>query len=416
MIVSKSRENAILLLLAVIQFVHIVDFMILMPLGPQLMRVYHIDNTDFGYLVAAYTFSAGIAGLLAAFFLDQFDRKRTVIFLMLGFSLGTLGCALANSYEALLFARIIAGFFGGILNAQVYTIISDIVPYERRGNAAGVIMSAFSVASVFGVPMGLKLAEIRDWHLPFEFLTVMAISTLIASGFILPALKEHLKSSSEEIGNESQKGRGIFKAKLRIRIQSFLNLFSEKKHLLAFAFMLVITFSGFSVIPFIANYLVSNLAFQEKDLPLIYLFGGAFTLFSSRIIGKLSDRYGKKRVYQFDALLALFPLLGITHLISRDYVTILIISTSFFVLVSGRMVPAMAILSAIPKANVRGSFLSIISSLQQLGAGIGSSVGGVIIVHQVGEAMQNFHWVGILSASLTVLSIIMVGLLEPKSE
>jgi predicted MFS family arabinose efflux permease len=195
---TKSSERWLLLTLALIQFTHIVDFMILMPLGPQLMRLFAISPREFGFLVSAYTFSAGISGFLSAFVVDRFDRKKILIWLYAGFTLGTLACALAPSYPVLLAARILTGCFGGVLAAAVLAVVADAIPMERRGAAMGIVTSAFSAASVLGVPLGLYLASLFDWHAPFIFLTglsLLGLTRLIAreepqSGTSIPSTRE----------------------------------------------------------------------------------------------------------------------------------------------------------------------------------------------------------------------------------
>ena len=125
----QGKNNIILLLLAAINFTHILDFMIMMPLGNYLMPYFHITPAQFTYLVAAYTISAGLSGFLAAFFVDNFDRKKVLLFGYVGFLLGTLACGMAPSYEFLLAARLLAGTFGGLIGAQVLSIVSDMFTY-----------------------------------------------------------------------------------------------------------------------------------------------------------------------------------------------------------------------------------------------------------------------------------------------
>src|SRR5881397_3162243 len=106
---NRLSERSLLLLLAAVQFTHIVDFMILMPLGPQLMRVLQIGPGHFSALVAAYTISSGVVGLLAAPFIDRFDRRKLLLFAYSGFIAGTLLCALSQDAATLLFARGVSG-------------------------------------------------------------------------------------------------------------------------------------------------------------------------------------------------------------------------------------------------------------------------------------------------------------------
>jgi predicted MFS family arabinose efflux permease len=169
-----NREKALLWTLAAINFIHIVDFMILMPLGPQLMRLFDIGPSEFSLLVSSYTFSAGASSFFGAFVLDRFDRKKILLWVYVGFTIGTLGCALSPNYPILLLARVVSGIFGGLTSALILAIIGDVIPDERRGRAMGLVMSAFSFASVMGVPLGLFLASLSDWHTPFYILSLLS--------------------------------------------------------------------------------------------------------------------------------------------------------------------------------------------------------------------------------------------------
>src|SRR5271168_4125842 len=86
---ERRREMVLLLILASVQFTSIVDFMVVMPLGPQLQRKLHIDNVQFGWIVASYTIAAGLAALLASSIMDRFGRKSAFLTLYTGFLLGT---------------------------------------------------------------------------------------------------------------------------------------------------------------------------------------------------------------------------------------------------------------------------------------------------------------------------------------
>src|SRR5262245_28812893 len=164
---TEGRERLVLLILAAVQFTTIVDFMIVMPLGPQLMRTLHIGPTKFGLIVSSYTFAAGVAGLVASSVVDRFARRTTCMVLYAGFLLGTLCCALAPNYEALVAARVVTGAFGGILGGLAMAIIGDVFPEERRGRATGSLMTGFALASVAGVPLGLFIGTEFGWHMPF---------------------------------------------------------------------------------------------------------------------------------------------------------------------------------------------------------------------------------------------------------
>jgi len=259
----KINERLLLLVLAAIQFTAIVDFLIILPLGPQYMRVFHINPGQFGLIVSAYAISAGVSGVATGYVLDRFDRKRALLVLYLGFAIGTLFCALAPTYQLLVAARVVAGAFGGVAGALILAIIGDVVPEERRGAAMGLVMSSFSVASICGVPIGLVLASTLSWHLPFFVLAILSFVVLAASVRVLPPLRGHLHHGAGQHP-----------------VARMLAVLAHTDHQMAFLFMALLSVTGFIIFPNIANFMVMNVGLTEKQLPLIYLAGGLATVFS----------------------------------------------------------------------------------------------------------------------------------------
>tara|TARA_R110002073_G_scaffold325785_1_gene505177 strand:- start:5433 stop:6710 length:1278 start_codon:yes stop_codon:yes gene_type:complete len=385
---ESVREWPILIVLAAIQFIHIMDFMVMMPLGPQFMRLYEITAQQFGFLVSIYTFTAGICGFLAAFIIDRFDRKLTLILLCVGFTIATLLCALSFNYDMLLSARALAGAFGGVMSAVVYSIIGDLIPEYRRGAATGTVMSSFSLAAVIGVPAGLFLTDLLDWRAPFFFLTILGGLIIIAAIRILPPVRNHLLHNQDN--NPLRQAQKIF---------------FNRNHLIGFALIGVLMFAGFSIIPFISTYMVANVGIREIDLIYVYFFGGLLTFFTSRLIGQFADRYGKRKVFGLMAILSLIPILLITHMSKVPLATALIVTTLFMILVSGRFVPLIALIASSVAPHQRGSFMSFNSAVQQISAGLASLMAGSIIGMSVTGEMMHFDTVGIIAATATVICI-----------
>ena len=261
-VLSAARERALLFTLMALQFTVIVDFMIIMPLSSQLMAVFNIQPAQFGLLVSSYSLAAGISALIASAIADRFDRRNALIVTYAGLLLATLGCALANSYAMLLLARIVAGFFGGVTGAVVLAIVGDIIPLQRRGHAMGIVMMAFSLAAVAGVPMGLYISNHFTWQTPFTFLVLVSSIVFIAIFIVVPHVRDHLTHTRTNV------------------IQSYIELFSVKNHWWGFIMSSLIMFAGFMVIPYIAPTVVANVGLSDDTLPYIYLVGGAVTLIS----------------------------------------------------------------------------------------------------------------------------------------
>lgn len=385
---TKS-EKLLLAILASIQFSSIVDFMIMMPLGPQLMRLFAINPHQFGLLVSSYTFSAGISGFFASFFIDRYDRKASLLFFYIGFGLGTLACALAPTYELLLLARGLTGVFGGVLSSLVLSIVSDAISYERRGSAMGIVMTSFSLASILGVPFSLFLANEFTWHAPFLFLGGISLALCVVIWLHVPNLKAHMSQATRKDSP----------------FQILQRIIQNENQRRALIFMAAVMFGHFAIIPFLSPSLVANAGFKESQLPLMYMAGGICTIFTSPIIGRLADRYGKHKVFLWGALVTLLPYWVITHLTVQPLWFVLSICAFFFVSSGGRMIPGTALVSGTVKPAHRGSFMSIVSCVQQLASAASSYIAGLIVTTGATGRLENYNVVGYIAIVFTFVAI-----------
>ena len=383
-----AREWAILLVLAGVQISHILDFMILMPLGPQFMRMFAIGPTQFGFLVSIYTFSAAAVGFAAAFFIDRFDRKKALLLLFACFAATTLLAASSQSYVTLLAARALAGAFGGVLSAIVFAIVSDLIPESRRGAALGVVMSAFSVAATAGVPISLYLANHFTWRAPYFFLAGLSLTIWIGVLWLLPRMRGHLRAARE-----------------RHPFEQAVAVFREPNHHKVFLFSATLFFSGFAIIPFISPYMVANVGVAETELPLLYLVGGIFTLIVVRLVGRLTDLHGKHRMFTLIAGLSALAILALTHLPQAPIYVAILASAFLMSMLSGRFVPAMALITSSVAPRLRGSFMSFNSSIQQLAAGTASFGASLVIGRNAAGELTHYGTVGILAVVATLASI-----------
>ncbi|MDZ4083837.1 MAG: MFS transporter [Bdellovibrionales bacterium] len=388
----SRKELLLLLLLAGVQFTHIMDFMILMPLGSKLMRIFEIEPLDFGLLVAAYNFAAGAAGFAGAFFLDRFDRKKALLVSYFAFTIGTLACAVAPNYYALLIARSFAGLFGGVMGALVMSIVGDAISPSKRGRAMGLVMASFSLASVFGVPFGIVLANHFDWHAPFLFVGLISVLIGVIGFFYLPSMSGHLQSRESRPTPYHVLHRVI----------------TNPLQMRALLLTTLLTLGQFLVIPFIAPSLVANVGFREDQLPLMYLIGGGLTIFSSPLVGRMCDKIGRTPVFTVFGLLVLLPTFLLTNLGQTPIAYVLAISALFFVASNGRFVPAWAMITSTVKPEARGSFLSLNSSVQSLAGGAGSFIASLIVVKATDGQLANFEIVGYFSI-LVGISALFIG-------
>ncbi len=389
------KEKIYVLILAAIQIAHILDFVIMMPLGPRFMRVFNISPVEFSSLVSSYTFSAGIVGFFGALYADHFDRKKFLLFNFTGFIAGTYMCAISTNFTSLLVARIIAGAFGGVLNACVLSLVAELIPFQRRGNAMGVVMSSFSVSSVVGIPIGLYIANSFDWHYTFYFICILSSLFWIMSLILLPSVKVNRPKSFME---NLRKFRAVFK----------------RDYIEAFCLTSSLAFGIFNVIPFIAPYLVRNVGFKESNLPLMYLCGGIGTIITARIVGKLTDKIGSFTVFRFLALISILPILALTNLPQIATWAVLIVTTLFTMFASARFIPALTMVSGVVKPEERGTFMSLENAGRQFASGLASQTAGVIIGSTASGALTGYNIVGVICVTSSVIAILIASHIRKK--
>ena len=367
--------------LALIQFTHVMDFMIIMPMGKQLMEIFQISPPQFGNIVSSYNITAGLVGFAGAFFVDNFDRKKLLMSCYIGFLIGTLACAFAPNYQMMLGSRVLTGAFGGLLSTLMLSIVADAIPLERRASAMGILTSGFALASVFGVPFGSYLAGVYSWHAPFLFIAVIGTLILVAVFVFVPFMNSHITNKANRPDPR----------------QVLVNLAKNLNQRRALFLMSMLMFSQFSIIPFIAPYMEMNVGFTRNEVNLIYLFGGLCAVFTAPLVGRLADKIGRLKVFVIFASLMLIPVFLITNLGAWPVPFVLVITSIFFITVNGRIVPAMAIISSTTEPKTRGSFMSFNSSVQQLSAGIAAFLAGSIVGKDDAGRLLNYNYVGYIA-------------------
>ncbi|MBI3221347.1 MAG: MFS transporter [Bacteroidetes bacterium] len=385
----KRNEIVLVALMALLNFTHILDFMIMMPLGNILMPQWNLNSSQFSIIVSSYSLAAFVSSFAAIFFADKFDRKNVLLVAYFGFLAGTVGCAFATNGATMILARAVTGIFGGLISAQVLSIIADIIPYERRGQAMGMLMGGFALASVVGVPLGLYLANQFNWYFPF--LVVAGVGALL-----FPLLLRYVPNVRGHMANPIP---------LKGRIESFVHIFSDRTQMTALAFSFILIMGHFLIIPLFNPYMVYNVGVPQKDTPLIYLFGGIASLITAQFVGKLSDKYGKRQVFVIAAAASLILILMLTNMPRIPVYAVLIIFSIWFSAATGRTVPGQAMTTQAVSAKTRGSFMSLNSCMQSLGTGFAGLLSGWLTFSDANFAIHHYDYLGYLSAILILICI-----------
>ena len=384
-------ELAALLILATVFFTVAVDYVVMMPLGPQLQEVFRINIQQFNVAVGAYALTAGVSGLLAALIMDRFDRKRSLLFLYAGFAVGTLGCALAPTYGWLVGMRALAGVFGGVVGGVVLAIVGDTIPEGRRGAAVGIVTTAFPLAQVAGVPLSLWLAHRFSWHVVFSGLAGLSALILVLAAVRLPRVRGHLRGvAADRAAGETPAAR-------------LWAVMVDRNHQRAFGLMAGITLGGFLLVPDLAVYMVRNVGVSQAQLPWLYAVGGACTLFTMPLAGRLADRLGKPRVFT----VMMLATIGSTLLLSRVPAGAGVAASAaavalYMICTSGRYVPAMAMVTASVTPRQRGGFMSVNSAISQLFSALTAWLAGLMIHEAPDGRLLGFGTAGGVAAVLTL--------------
>jgi len=393
-----SYGKFVVAILSLLQFTVLVDFMVLSPLGAFLMPKLGISTSQFGMVVSAYAFSAGISGLLAAGFADNFDRKKMLLFFYTGFVLGTLCCGVVNSYAYLLFARIITGIFGGVISSISFAIITDTFRMEVRGRVMGFVQMAFAASQVLGIPIGLYLATKFNWHAPFLMIASVAIPVGIIIFLKLKPVTGHLHNRQDK--------------------NAFIHLWhtaSNPFYLRGFMATMLLATGGFMLMPFSSAFLVNNILIPETHLSMIFFITGLFSIFTGPILGKLSDKFGKYRLFVFGSILSMLMVFVYTNLGPNPIWVIVLINVVLWVGISSRMISSSALTSGVPDMKDRGAYMGINSSMQQFSGGVAAFVSGLIVYQPTKTApLQHYNIVGYVTICTMLLTMVMMYFIDQQ--
>ena len=385
-------QKIVIFLLAITQFTVILDFMVMSPLGDILMKSLNLKPSAFGIAVSAYAFSAGISGLLTAGFADKFDRKKLLLFFYLGFIAGTVFCGLAHSYAVLVAARIITGLFGGVIGSISMAIITDLFALQQRGRVMGFVQMGFGGSQVLGVPIGLYLANAWGWEAPFWM--VATLSTLIAIGIAikLRPVVQHLSIKSDKSAFEH-----------------LLHTVSKSNYRVGFAATALLSIGGFMMMPFGSAFAVNNLGLNNQQLPILFMVSGVCSLIIMPLVGKLSDKISKFKIFAVASVWMMVMCVLYTNLGVTAFPIVIVYNILMMMGIMSRMIPSSALTSAIPDMADRGAFMGINSSLQQIAGGVAAAVAGLIVTQpSKGAPLQNYNVVGYLIVIISVISIFLM--------
>ena len=385
-------QALVILLLALTQFTVVLDFMVMSPLGDMLMKSMELSTKQFGLAVSAYAISAGVSGLLTAGFADRFDRKKLLMFFYIGFIGGTLFCGLATTYPLLIAARIITGIFGGVIGSISLAIVADLFHLQQRGRAMGFIQMGFGASQVLGIPISLYIANHWGWQSPFLMIVGLAIIIWALIMLKLAPVTKHLELRTEKTA-----------------IKHLWHTLRLRNYRTGFLLTALLSLGGFMMMPWGSAFAVNNLHVSYEQLPILFMSSGVAALIIMPLIGKLSDKLDKVKIFTVAAINMMVIIVVYTHLGPIPFILILMMNILMMAAIMSRIVPSMALVSALPKMQDRGAFMSISASLQQIAGGIAAGIGGMIVVQKTKESpLLHYDILGYLIVVIIIFNIIQI--------
>jgi predicted MFS family arabinose efflux permease len=386
-------QSLVIALLALTQFTVVLDFMVMSPLGDMLMKSMSLSTSQFGFAVSSYAFSAGISGLLTAGFADRFDRKKLLLFFYIGFISGTLFCGLTtSSYPMLIAARILTGLFGGVIGSISMAIVADLFPLHQRGRVMGFMQMGFGASQVLGIPISLYIANHWGWQSPFIMIVGLATSIWLLVMFKLEPITKHLAIKSDK--------------------NAFTHLWhtiAQRNYRIGFLSTALLSLGGFMMMPWGSAFAINNLRITTYQLPILFMVGGLASLAIMPLIGKLSDKIDKFKLFTVAALWMMVIVVIYTNLVPVHFAIVIILNILMMIGIMSRMVPSMALTTALPKMQDRGAFMSVNSSLQQIAGGIAAGIGGMIVVQKTKYSpLEHYDTLGYVIVIIILLNIFIV--------
>jgi predicted MFS family arabinose efflux permease len=390
-----SYQKFIIAIVALVQFTVVLDFMVISPLSPILMKSLSLNPTQFGFVGASYAFSAFFSAVFVAGIADKYDRKKFLLVFYVGFIVGTLFCAIAPSYGYLLAARVVTGLFGGVIGAIGMAIVTDLFEINQRGRVFGFTQMGFSASQVLGIPLSLVMATRWGWNSPFYLIVVMATVMGIVMLVKMQPVTKHLSLQNGQQSNA---------------LPHLVATLKKKKYQVGFLAAALLPLGGFMLMPFGTAFAEFNMGVAEGDLWIISGVTGIASLAVFPIIGRLSDRYDKLKIFAIASIWSIVMVIVHTNWGLIPMWLVLVSSILMFAGIMGRIVPSTILISAIPEMKDRGAFMSINSSLQYLAGGIASVIASFIVTQETPtSALKNFNIVGFVVAGISLVSIFLMS-------
>jgi predicted MFS family arabinose efflux permease len=261
----------------------------------------------------------------------------------------------------------------------------------------GFVQMSFAASQILGLPIGLILANRFGWHSPFWMIAGFGSLIWLAIAAYMKPITGHINSSTEQSA-----------------FQHLLSTLFKKIYLRAFLATVFLATGGFMLMPFGSAFSINNLHVSLEQLPILYLVTGLSTIFFGPILGMMSDKFGKYRLFASGSVLTIIMVVVYTNLDVSPFWIVVLVNVFLFAGITSRMISGSALMTAVPEQHDRGAFMSINSSVQQISGGIAAGVAGLIVVQNDGGTLANYDTLGYLVVSSVLITIGLMFILNKR--
>jgi predicted MFS family arabinose efflux permease len=253
----------------------------------------------------------------------------------------------------------------------------------------GFLQLGFGASQVLGIPISLFIANAYGWQSPFLMIVVLAIIIWFVILFKIKPIDEHLKVRAE-----------------RRALVHLWKTLATRNYRIGFLATALWSLGGFMMMPWGSAFAINNLKVTEQQLPFLFMRAGLASLVIMPVIGKMSDRYDKFRIFAVASIWMMAMVIIYTNLTPIPFWIIVVLNILFMAGIMSRMVPAMALTTALPELSDRGAFMSINSSLQQIAGGFAAAIGGMIVVQKDNFApLEHYDTMGYVIVVISIAGI-----------
>ncbi len=334
--------------------------MIIAPILPKIGIELNTSESLLGNLITVYAAMLGLCAIVMGPISDKLGRRKILLFGSSSMTLFLMLHGVANTFTSLLILRALAGMSGGILSGAAVSYVGDYFPYEKRGWANGWIMSGIAMGQILGIPLGTFLAEAYGFKFPFILFGIIMGITFILIFFKVPQPDVVLKSNKITIRNSFNQYRELLR----------------KTDIKAVAFSYLLMFLSLSLfIIYLPAWLVNEFEVSLTEIGWVFFAGGIMNAITGPRAGKISDQIGRKNMIIFSCL-GLAVLMIVTTYVIFSFWLAFILFPLAMLLIAMRISPFQALSSELVQSNNRGSLMSLLVAIGNIGASLAGAIAG----------------------------------------